>query len=160
MKTCTKCNLPKETSEFHRDRHKTDGFCSVCKICNYAHVSKWQKSNPEKCVENTKNWQEQNPDQVKITSQNYRKNNKGKINANTAKYAASKLQRTPKWLADIHFQQIGIFYDSADRLTKELGIKFEVDHVIPLQGDNVSGLHVPWNLQVITAKENHVKGNR
>jgi hypothetical protein len=160
MKICTKCSAEKEASEFHKDRQKSDGLCSVCKSCNYESVAKWQKDNADKCNENTKKWQEQNPSKVTATAKNYSMNNKGKVNANTAKRAAVKLQRTPKWLSKLHFKQIGIFYDSASMLTEELGIEFEVDHIIPLRGDNVSGLHVPWNLQVITAKENRVKGSK
>lgn len=80
--------------------------------------------------------------------------------ANAAKRRAEKKQRTPKWLTKTNYQQIDIFYAAAAALTKEFGISMEVDHIIPLNGKNVSGLHVPWNLQVITEKENSRKGNK
>lgn len=108
-------------------------------------MSNFLKENPERLRQNTRKWQIANP---------------GKVSAQTMKRHAAKLQRTPKWLAPLHFQQIEIFYDAAAKLTKEFGISMEVDHIIPLQGELVSGLHVPWNLQVITARENSIKGNR
>lgn len=61
---------------------------------------------------------------------------------------------TPKW-ADL--DAIKQFYIEAQRLTKETGIPHEVDHIIPIQGKIVSGLHVPENLQILTAEENQRK---
>ena len=95
----------------------------------------------------------------KLTSE-WQKGNPDKKNANNAKRRTAKMSRTPNWLNESHLQQIQMFYSSASKLTKELGIKMTVDHIIPLQGKIVSGLHVPWNLQVITESENSSKGNR
>lgn len=56
--------------------------------------------------------------------------------------------------------QIRAFYNEAARLTWRTGTPHHVDHVIPLQGQNVSGLHVPENMRVIPALENIRKSNK
>ncbi len=89
----------------------------------------------------------------------YQKNNPGKINANTAKRRAARRQATLKDLTSEQNRQIRDIYIEAARLTKKTGIKNDVDHIIPLQGENVSGLHVPWNLQILTEFENSQKNN-
>ena len=69
-------------------------------------------------------------------------------------------QATPKWLTKEHKQQIKAFYIEADRLKRETGIDHEVDHIVPVRGGIVNGLHVPWNLRVITAAENQKKNRK
>lgn len=90
----------------------------------------------------------------------WQKNNMPKINAKINRRRASKLQATPKWLTKEHLRQIEKFYIEAATMTKQTGIKHEVDHIEPLQGRKVRGLHVPWNLQIMTKSENSRKGNR
>ena len=102
----------------------------------------------------------ENPEAYKKYTKQYQLDNLPKFAQISAKRRAAKLQRTPKWLSNLQLQQIQIFYDAAASLTKELGIKFEVDHIVPLQGELVSGLHVPWNLQVLTKTENLSKSNK
>jgi hypothetical protein len=91
---------------------------------------------------------------------NYRKKFPAKVNALNRKHQLGKEQRTPKWLTPLHYQQIEMFYQAAQDLTKEFGVQMEVDHMTPLHGKNVSGLHVPWNLQVITKVDNIKKTNK
>jgi hypothetical protein len=79
--------------------------------------------------------------------------------ANKAKYRAVKSSRTPSWLLPIDLFEMECIYRYRTAL-KECGLDYEVDHIAPLQGKKVSGLHVPWNLQVILAKENRLKNNR
>lgn len=71
-----------------------------------------------------------------------------------------KLKATPPWLSSEDRAKIEAIYQRARELTRLTGIQHEVDHVVPLKGEAVCGLHVPWNLQVLTQSENAAKGNR
>lgn len=126
----------------------------------YLYVKKWNKNNKEKRKEIVKLWKYKNPEKVKAINKRagakWAKNNKGKRNAIDMKRKASLIQRTPKW-AD--FNKIKEFYIEAERLTKETGVIHEVDHIIPLQGKLVSGLHVHNNLQILTRSKNRSKKN-
>ena len=86
--------------------------------------------------------------------------NKPLVNARTRNRQLAKLQRTPKWLTVDDNWMIEQAYELAELRTKMFGFAWHVDHVIPLQGKNVSGLHVPTNLQVIPAILNMAKNNR
>ena len=72
-----------------------------------------------------------------------------------SKRNAKKKKATPPWLAKEHLDAIKAVYIEAERLTLETGIRHEVDHIVPLSGKTVSGLHVPWNLRAIPAVENN-----
>lgn len=90
----------------------------------------------------------------------WKKDNPGKANAIAAQRRAVKLQATPKWLTGEHRAQIQAIYAEASILSEETNIPRHVDHIIPLQGEGVAGLHVPWNLQILTAIENIKKSNK
>jgi len=90
----------------------------------------------------------------------YRLKNMGRYAAWAAKRRNAKLLRTPKWVDSEELWLIEEAYDLAATRSKMTGIQWHVDHIIPLQGKTVSGLHVPENLQVIRAEENLRKGNR
>jgi hypothetical protein len=73
---------------------------------------------------------------------------------------AAKLNATPRWLTDEHREQIEKIYLRAVTLTLKTSIPHDVDHYYPLKGETSCGLHVPWNLRVIPAKENQRKSNK
>jgi len=77
--------------------------------------------------------------------------------AHQANRRSIKIKATPKW-AD--HKAIKAVYEKRDRLRNKTGQDYHVDHIVPLIHPNVCGLHVPWNLQVITAEENMSKSNK
>lgn len=87
------------------------------------------------------------------------KDNKARCNAKTAIRRAARLRATPPWLTESMRAECLAIYAEAKRLTSETGVPHEVDHVVPLHGINVCGLHVPWNLQILTEQENRAKHN-
>ena len=160
MKTCSKCNTNKSINQFSKNRIAKDGHCSICKICS-AHIRKEHyKANKLKTLENNQKYRLVN--KVKLSNQKklYKQINRAKYAANHAKRRAAKLNATPKWLTKEQLQEIRDFYEIAAAFKLYTGEEYQVDHIIPLQSDKVCGLHVPWNLQILTAKENVSKSNK
>lgn len=89
----------------------------------------------------------------------FARNNRGYINARNMLRRQLVRARAPKWLSIQAKVDMAKIYQEAARLSKVTGVPHHVDHVVPLQGRTVSGLHVPWNLQVIPAKQNLSKHN-
>lgn len=118
-----------------------------------------------------KKYAEENQVRIKEYKQQYRKENKSVIkswflknkdlkNNHTAKRRAQHLLASPKWLTDQHLDKILNFFQEAKKLSENTKSEYHVDHIIPLQGKEVCGLHVPWNLQVLSASENLSKHNK
>lgn len=90
----------------------------------------------------------------------WKESNRAKHNAYCMLRHASKMQARPKWLSQDDLWMIEEAYSLAKLREQMTGIKWHVDHIVPLRGKTVCGLHVPWNLQVITASENCSKRNK
>lgn len=86
--------------------------------------------------------------------------NPAKALANVKKRREDFRHRIPKWLSKEHWKQINAFYIEARKLTRQTGIPYCVDHKHPLRAKTLSGLHVPWNLQVMTVSDNAKKSAR
>jgi 5-methylcytosine-specific restriction endonuclease McrA len=120
---------------------------------------RYAKKYPEKSVARTQAWKARNPEKAVEVDKRTRQKNSARVTANGAKYRAVKLQATPVWLNKAHWFEMSCVYVYRDAL-KRSGLNYQVDHIVPLRGKNVSGLHVPENLQVILATENRLKNNR
>ena len=69
-------------------------------------------------------------------------------------------QATPKWLTAEQKKEIRDKYLEAQQLIRATGKRFEVDHIEPILGEDVCGLHVPWNLQILLKEDNLKKSNK
>lgn len=160
MKICSKCKILKDDNNFFKDKVRIDGLTCWCKDCCSKRANKHYDNNSEKYKKYSKQRYENNPAKVLAINKSWDNNNKGKRVAISSKYRYTKLNATPKWLTKDQLKQIEIAYIFSNLITSFIGIKCHVDHIVPLQGETYSGLHVPWNLQVTTAKFNTSKGNR
>jgi hypothetical protein len=124
-----------------------------------AYKKQWNEINQDKIKINSKKRYAEKNETIKAYSLEYKKTYPEKANANKAMRKAAKSLRTPKWLTSIDFERIKNEYKLASLLTKLTGESWHVDHIVPLQGKTVSGLHVPYNLQVLRASENCSKQN-
>jgi len=148
LKWCTNCQKAKPLEDFYTDNSTSTGKTWGCKPCMDRKGKDWQENNPEKDKTARARYQKANQD--KINSQQRERLRGGKGAYYCAKYRGAKLQRTPSW-ADL--EKIKEVYANCPE-------GYHVDHIIPLQGEMVSGLHVETNLQYLTAEENLKKGNK
>jgi len=132
---CVTHNLYLLKTEFSVDNATHNKLNNICKQCDNNRKYYYRKENLDKCRE--------------ISKRHYR-NNKSDYLARNAKRKADLLNATPIW-ADLN--KIKLIYKLRPK-------DYHVDHIIPLQGELVCGLHVEYNLQYLLAKDNLSKGNR
>lgn len=125
-----------------------------------AENKKWVENNREKSNAAKKKWLLNNLEKRKEVANKWVRNNPGKANAQTAKRRTQKLKATPTWLTEEQTKEIQEFYKLAKELQWLSQEPLHVDHIIPIVGKNVCGLHVPWNLQILPKSINIKKGNK
>jgi len=183
IKVCRLCNQAKsKISDFYRKASSKDGRQSVCILCDKKRVEEWRKANPERSLarvlryqnahpevsaawkkrnskqlsEKGKQWRIDNPQRWAELCARYRRNNPEKIADRNAMRRAVERRATPSWSIRFFVTEA---YALAKLRTKVTGIKWEVDHIVPLNSPLVCGLHAHTNIQVIPKSENHKKMN-
>lgn len=181
-KTCSKCNEEKPLDEFYKSKINIDGHDGYCKECRKAVALAWSKNNQErkkvsdkqwikdnpekkKAInkryydthpEASRRWEKNNPEQTLAACKKYRENNPAKRAALQARRKAAKIQRTPLWADKNKILEV---YEEARALQEATGEPYHVDHIYPLRGKQVSGLHVDYNLRAVPASVNLTKSN-
>jgi hypothetical protein len=117
----------------------------------------WYISNREQVIERAKT---RPPEQLREYRNTWKKNNKVQVNADTKARRRKHREATPIWLSRKQKSEIRQIYQIAITMTQSTGEQYVVDHIIPLRSEIVCGLHVPWNLRVITREDNLIKSNK
>ena len=162
----------------HVAPRKPKGACTEClkdewAKTNAARVEYFKTYNSDEAVRQRKHaWYMDNRDRVieaaatrpthvkREYQKAWKERNLVWVRADTKARRRKHREATPKWLTSRQKAEIRELYKIAITMTKTTGEQYVVDHIVPLRGDSVCGLHVPWNLRVITQEENLAKSNK
>jgi len=173
FKTCLSCGEKKQIELFLS--RGPNNFRSTCKECHRVKEAKRRQSNREEYNKAAMLRYEADKEKKKELMRLYAKNNKDKIKERRKKWAAKNIakiiannkkrqfaikSRIPPWATKEMLDEIAVEYEFASLASKVTGKKFHVDHIIPINGETVSGFHVPSNLRVLLGAENIAKKNK
>ena len=158
----------------HVAPRKTKGCCVECMKEDWAIDNERRKTKPKSEASKAagRRYYERNKEMVKARAmarpseekrrlrKEWRDRNPDRRNAQTSLRKRRHREATPPWVTYTQKQEMKSLYLIAQRMTKTTGERYVVDHIVPLISDNVCGLHVPWNLRVITQEENLKKSNK
>ena len=176
MKTCARCKTEKDDADFRQLKTRLNSWC---KICCKEHRKEWYQKNKDSEIAKAKayhyktyadkrehkvkkatEWIKNNPEKYKVFAKKCYENNKSKKMAYAGMRRALERNAVPSWFDNVK-SSIDAIYAMRDWMNLTMfGIKYEVDHIVPLKNDNVCGLHVPNNLQIITEFKNRSKSNK
>jgi hypothetical protein len=155
LKTCSHCHTTKPLDAFNKHPHARFGVGNKCRECAKAYNRAHYQANADVYIANATEWRKSRPDEYSKHASKSKKvgrvKHASRVNADNAMRRAEVKRATPSW-ANLFF--IAEAYHIAKVREQVLGGKWHVDHVIPLRGKTVCGLHVENNLQVIPAKVN------
>ena len=164
MATEHRKQLMREYNRRYRERHPDRRKASLVAYNRSdkakANRQRWIEANTDMDAASKKKYYEQHKEENAESAREYARLHPWWKAAHCAKRRATKLKAMPVWLDEDDLWLIEEIHELAQLRSKYTGIKHVVDHIVPLQGKAVCGLHVPWNMRVITASENSHKGNR
>ena len=162
----------------HIAARKTKGACIECLKVewvkgNETRADYFREYNKREDVKDRKNeWYQENRETVIATASTrpahvlrgyrnaWKENNKTQVLADNKVRRRKHREATPPWLTRKQKSEIRQLYQIAITMTQTTGEQYVVDHIVPLRSHEVCGLHVPWNLRVITQEENLKKSNK
>jgi transcription initiation factor TFIIIB Brf1 subunit/transcription initiation factor TFIIB len=163
VKVCNRCKQEKSLDEFGKRKDSPDGRKYYCKPCATILARQQRERKPELESKRQKAYYYRNREAqiakaAKWNRENAeRRNKRVRESGQGAAVQARRRRRNVAWADEKAITRI---YAAANRISRDTGIPHEVDHVIPLQGRKVSGLHVETNLQIIPMPVNRAKGNK
>jgi hypothetical protein len=167
-KLCSACRITKPVHEFGKRSASQDGLNYKCRSCNAEYLASWRARNPDAfkvwsadrkdlLSDRFKEWRAANKERRSQYMAEWTEKNRPLVRASQAKRNAARRRATPAWADQRAILDV---YRRANEMTHETGIPHEVDHIYPLQGKTVCGLHCAENLQVLTQFDNISKLNR
>lgn len=124
------------------------------------YMKKRYEANREKAITARKQYYENNKETIAVKVRQYYLKTKAARVECAARHRANKRKATPSWLSSQHKSDIAELFTICEMFRLYTGLDYHVDHIVPLKGKNVCGLHVPWNLQVLEASKNRQKSNK
>ena len=160
-KFCSKCKETLSVDLFFKNKSRRDGLQGYCKKCKCLRDRQYDSEHKDKINQAAKKRRLSGETRQSHLNalKRYREKNKAVRAKLQMNRKSAKLLRTPRWLTEFDHLKIQCYYQLAAMRNRESGQTWHVDHIIPLQGEFVSGLHVPSNLRVIPAIENMRKSN-
>jgi len=161
-KFATEHNLPRYfTGKKCAKGHVSERYTAnkTCCECANETANKTKAKNRKKYSLSSVEWGRKNPEKLATYQRNKNSKDKGMRNFWTSNYRQAKIDRMPSWLSAVDKAAMESVYEYCAGLRRS-GLDYHVDHIVPLRGKMVSGLHVPWNLQVIYGPANMSKGNK